>query len=1406
MFLVDSFQSNGDAANRGAVYQAVVATPKSTVPGTPLSVAAVKGNTSAVLTWTTPSSGGSPITGYVVTPYLGATPQATQSFGPTATGGTVTGLTNGQTYTFTVAAQNANGQSPDSSVTAPVTPSTTPQAPTSVAAVKANASAVLSWSAPDNGGASITGYVVTPYLGATPQATQSFGPNATGGTVTGLTNGQTYTFTVAAQNLNGVGVPSSASNAVTPSGVAKAPTDITATPGASSATVSWTAPDSGGSPIPGYRVTPIVGGSSGTPQPFLSTDTSGVVTGLTNGVTYTFIVVAVNANGLGSPSVASASVTPSTVPGAPLAPGSIRGNQSVLVTWSVPNSGGSPITGYVVTSSPGGLTCTTSTATSCVVSGLGNGTSYTFSVVAVNENGGGAASEPSLAVTPLEVPSSPLGLSALHLDGSVQVSWSAPLNNGGSPISLTTVTAMRDGASVGSCFSIDVASCTVQGLTNGVAYSFVAVASNSSGDGLPSGAVSATPSRVPDSPFSVMVSSGNSAATVSWAAPGSSGGSALTGYLVTASPGGATCSTSGATFCTVTGLTNGVAYSFTVVAINANGSSAPSATSDVVTPADVPGVPLGVGVVSNPQAAVVTWSAPLDDGGSPILGYTATASLNGADIASCTSPDVLTCTIEGLTNGLTYSIRVTASNSVGESMPTAPTTVMPSTTPGPAFGLAATRADGRATLRWFGASDTGGLPITGYRVTASPGGATCRTSGALTCTVTGLTNGQGYTFVVVALNANGSGTLSTPSAVVVPSTTPGAPTSVSASLGSNRITATWSAPLGNGGATVTGYLLTAAPGGKTCQTTGALSCAMTGLTNGTTYTFSVVAINRNGSSAPSVSSAPVIASPPPGAPRSPTAVRANGSAMVSWSAPVPNGGLPVTGYLVTAVPGGAICTTTGALTCTVTGLLNGSPYAFTVAASNLAGSGPASEPTALVTPSSVPGAPSRPSATRGNTSATVTWSPPLEVGGSSLTGYLVTPWVNGVPQTPRQFGASITSITLGGLPNGQPVTFTVSAINLNGAGPPSDASVPVVPASVPGAPTSLSVSMSTGNQATISWLVPDPGGSKVTSGIATAIPSGRTCTSAGTSCTITGLASGTTYRFTVTAVNDLGSSLPSTLSPAMLPILASVSGQHSMGVVGDRLLIASTSSQLVLGFAKASGIATSVTSLACTPGASESDGTALWVACPQAGTVTAIGADGSIVKVVNVGGSPSLLAISGGSLLVATKGGASIAVVSRSTGAVRRFGVGVPISGLTPSGPFVWVLTGAAGGQVIRFQIATGAHLRPLAVKGGPAYGVVIGGVLDVALTSTRTITRVNTQTGKSIGTLTIGASPHGLIAVGSSLLVVTARDVLLFAPGARAVTKHLITVPSIAATSDDGLYVWVSDATTGNVREVSAR
>ncbi|MDC0359490.1 S8 family serine peptidase, partial [Acidimicrobiales bacterium] len=156
--------------------------------------------------------------------------------------------------------------------------------------------------------------------------------------------------------------------------------------------------------------------------------------------------------------------------------------------------------------------------------------------------------------------------------------------------------------------------------------------------------------------------------------------------------------------------------------------------------------------------------------------------------------------------------------------------------------------DSQVTVSWTAPADDGGTSITEYTVTATPGNHACETA-STSCAVTGLTNGTEYTFTIVATNTNGD---SDPSAEAsaTPSTTPGAPTNPGASHGDSQVTVSWTAPADDGGASITGYTVTAAPGGATC-TTASTSCAVTGLTNGTEYTFTVTATNTNGNSTPS---------------------------------------------------------------------------------------------------------------------------------------------------------------------------------------------------------------------------------------------------------------------------------------------------------------------------------------------------------------------------------------------------------------------------------------------------------------------------------------------------------------------------------------------------------------------------
>ena len=174
------------------------------------------GDAQVTLTWTPPSSdGASSIIGYDVTRYVGGVERGVTPVG-VVTEATVTGLSNGTTYTFRVSAKNAIGTGPPSAESAAATPKTLPGTPTNVSASAAPGQATVVWSAPaSDGGSAITGYDVTRYVGGAAQGVTSVGA-VKRVTVTGLTNDTTYTFKVAANNAAGTGPTSADSNAVTP--------------------------------------------------------------------------------------------------------------------------------------------------------------------------------------------------------------------------------------------------------------------------------------------------------------------------------------------------------------------------------------------------------------------------------------------------------------------------------------------------------------------------------------------------------------------------------------------------------------------------------------------------------------------------------------------------------------------------------------------------------------------------------------------------------------------------------------------------------------------------------------------------------------------------------------------------------------------------------------------------------------------------------------------------------------------------------------------------------------------------------------------------------------------------------------------------------------------------------------
>ncbi len=208
----------------------------------------------------------------------------------------------------------------------------------------------------------------------------------------------------------------------------------------------------------------------------------------------------------------------------------------------------------------------------------------------------------------------------------------------------------------------------------------------------------------PTAPQNPVATGGNASATVAWTAPVSDGGSTLTGYTVTANPGGQTCtSVPPTTTCTVMGLSNGTSYTFDVTATNAVGTST-AATSNAVTPTNPtppptypPSEPLNVAAVGGDASGLITWSVPASSGSFAITDYRAVLS-PGGKTCLVGAPNT-SCMIQGLTNGTTYSVVVQALNGAGWGPYSAPPVAFTPESPEPPVTKTMVISGSRAIVR-----------------------------------------------------------------------------------------------------------------------------------------------------------------------------------------------------------------------------------------------------------------------------------------------------------------------------------------------------------------------------------------------------------------------------------------------------------------------------------------------------------------------------------------------------------------------------------------------------------------------------------------------------------------------------------------------------------------------------------
>jgi len=264
-----------------------------------------------------------------------------------------------------------------------------------------------------------------------------------------------------------------------------------------------------------------------------------------------------------------------TEPEAPAIAVALAGDASAEVIFGTVANNGSPITGYTATSDPGNLSggCTDSP---CIVTGLTNGTEYTFTLTATNGIGTGPASAPSQAVTPIGIQVIVFEALPDRLLGEPPFEVSATGGGSGNPVTFASQTeaVCATGGSHGS---------TVTLLARGTCTLRASQAGNDGYTAADDVEQSFAVRETPDAPTEVSATAGDASATVSFTVPADNG-SPITGYTAISTPDSFPSSGCTASPCTVIGLTNGVEYTFTVTATSDVGTGPASAPSNAVTP------------------------------------------------------------------------------------------------------------------------------------------------------------------------------------------------------------------------------------------------------------------------------------------------------------------------------------------------------------------------------------------------------------------------------------------------------------------------------------------------------------------------------------------------------------------------------------------------------------------------------------------------------------------------------------------------------------------------------------------------------------------------------------------------------------------------------------------------------
>jgi titin len=1025
---------------------------------------------------------------------------------------TLTGLTNNATYSVRVSSVDGTVVSAPSAEVMFSTVGLAPTPPTNIRTTSIFGNqATLAWDAGLGNGAAITKYNLYQMDGTTKgKLWVAYG---TGLTVSGLLPSTSYTVAIESVNINGTSALSApftfTTTVLTPAQVGQIKfSNITST----TATATWNPVAQIDPAVPiSYTVKVYVYTLIGKllRQTLTTSNTTIDLVNLSTYATHYLVITAYSGTTASPDSSFWGFNTLASAPGAVTAFSFNRTNaNSYTLVWSPPaSSGGSPVTGYQIdkqdaTGAWVAVSTQPVTAGTLAIPAAVRNQPVTYRIAAINALGTGAYK--SVIVTAQNTPpgkvASASGVQSVDLK-SVTLTWTAPTDDGGSPITgyrimvgATPTTVVSTVVSLNASYL----NITVPVNVRGDSY-FAVVPINALGVGTASDPIKVSrPFTVPSTPVKPnAVWNADGTLKVYWYTPADTGGQAITAYTLERLEGGAwvTKYTGTALTTNIPRDASGSIWQYRITAANATGSSLPSEATSIQVPFSLPGVPTNVEAKDTGTAVVLSYTAPVDLGGGAVRYYTAQLSKDGGATWLYAGNGLsATLTVARPAKGQTWQYRVAVANQTGVGAYSAPVPVTAGVTvPGYMSFGAGINIDGTITLKWSNPVDNGGQPITSIVIEKSLDGTnwtalTMPAAGVFTMSVPQEAPGVRVYFRASSQNATGTSAFTT-SILTMPYVKAAAPTGFTVVDNGSYVVATWTGSANRGGSTsITYYVQTSVDGttwknvaGVSNTSTGVISLTTARPAKGTSLQYRLIAKTSWGLTDPSAATTIAAALTVPSSTFSSTfGLNADKTATAVWRLPTDNGGTPLTAVrYFTSIDGtnwsaGTDLAAT-ATTVTLPALAPGARLWIRVHAVNSVGMAPTAQVLQVSVPVIISNAVASVTVTASGQTVTGTWTAPTYAGGATSVTYSVYTSLDGTNFVFNRT-TTATSIQFSGLAKGLTVYIRVTVRNAAGESAPLTGSA-MVPLTAPSTASGLLIQRTSATNVNIGFNAPyDLGG------------------------------------------------------------------------------------------------------------------------------------------------------------------------------------------------------------------------------------------------------------------------------------------------------------------------------------------